>query len=101
MQGDSYTDGTGREWSIREGARGSAPTWRAADQGVPIDRVALSFESGDENRTVSAPIDWRERRDELLPRLFADAVPRPPRTNTPPSDGVDEGLHGLSDAPGG
>ena len=101
MQGDSYIDGTGREWSIREGSGESAATWRAAGEGVPIERVALWFESGDDSRTVSAPIDWRERRDELLPRLFADATPRPTRTNAPPSGSADEGLHGLSDAPGG
>ena len=77
MQADTYTDETGRTWTVSEGAHGSAPTWRKPGEGARITRVALWFESGSDRRTVSAPMDWRDRRDELLPRLFAHATPRP------------------------
>ncbi len=76
MQGDSYTDEAGRRWTIREGARGGTAR-RSAGQGVPVDRVALWFESGDDRRTVLAPVDWRERGPAVLARLFADAIPWP------------------------
>lgn len=96
-----FVDGDGRRWRVTLRApAGAGPAAEGAK--LPSGYLALRFQSGKEVRIASARDDWDQLPDERLRDVLAtEAMPESEWLRKTPTTSDDEGLHGLSDAPGG
>jgi hypothetical protein len=99
------TDSSGAVWQAEEESRYSVGSIGPDDQ-IPQRNLAVVVFNGPGGRTVSASLGagrLESIAEDDLRKILAEALAQQqkPVRGTPATSNDDEGLHGLSDAPGG